>query len=353
MTSTIESLHIKIVSRISTLRKMIDILKADKVLAELNRVASTYNAWSLPILGKYYIASKDEVQELNESYIKFVTRENIESNLNILFDELVVMEKEKNTKSDKFNKLVHEYDTKIDDNDNLIIHHKFDVCCDEKMIINTQTSELRCLVCQHTKVLYGAVFEEYVDNNQRSKFGTYNPSRHCKFWVERIQARENNNIPDDVKERIIECTKRDKIFKQMKTKLNCEKIRSYLKELKLTKYNNHIALIRKEITGVVPYQLTHSESQELSYYFDLAINIFEKIKPSNVYNHFYYPHLLYKLILMLYKKHPEKLTLLESIHIQSHGTSMKNDRYFKQICDYQNKHRNDDDILFIYEPTDI
>ena len=69
------------------------------------------------------------------------------------------------------------------------------------MSIDSYLSAMVCEKCGMINEMLGTVFEDdqfYYQEGNRSKHGTYDPSKHCKFWVERIQARENTEIPSEI-----------------------------------------------------------------------------------------------------------------------------------------------------------
>lgn len=170
----------------------------------------------------------------------------------------------------------------------------YDVClCGNKMIIQSNTSELLCIKCGYVHTLIGSVFEDSQFFNQegnRYKHGSYDPNRHCKFWIERIQAKENTIIDKAHIEKIEKCIKRDKI-ENIKN-ISVKQFRLYLKQTNLSRLNDHIPLIKKIITGYIPPQLNHNELHLLFNYFDKATKTYETIKPSSkrilYIIHFYY-----------------------------------------------------------------
>ena len=221
----------------------------------------------------------------------------------------------------------------------------YDVCsCGHKMIIQSNTSELLCTKCGHLHTLIGSVFEDSQFFNQegnRYKHGSYDPNRHCKFWIERIQAKENTIIDKSYIEKIEKCIKRDKI-ENIKN-ISVKQFRMYLKQTNLSKLNDHIPLIKKIITGYIPPQLNHNELHLLFNYFDKATKTYETIKPSSKKNSLYYPFLLYKLLEIIIKDENKKNGLLNCIHLQSYETLIDNDKIWSEIC----KHNKE----FVYRPT--
>lgn len=230
-----------------------------------------------------------------------------------------------------------------------IIHNideiNYDIClCGNKMIIQSNTSELLCIKCGYVHTLIGSVFEDSQFFNQegnRYKHGSYDPNRHCKFWIERIQAKENTIIDKAHIEKIEKCIKRDKI-ENIKN-ISVKQFRLYLKQTNLSRLNDHIPLIKKIITGYIPPQLNHSELHLLFNYFDKATKTYEMIKPSSKKNSLYYPFLLYKLLEIIITDENKKNGLLNCIHLQSYETLIDNDKIWAEIC----KHNKE----FVYKPT--
>ncbi len=214
---------------------------------------------------------------------------------------------------------------------------KYNLCtqCNKPMKILSNMSDLLCVQCGLIENLYGTVFEDeqfYYQEGQRTKHGSYAPSKHCKVWVERIQARESTEIP----QKLIDDLKA--IISDELTNINdvtCKIIRKYLQQLHRSKYNEHVPLIRKIITGESPDQLTCRESQLINIYFDKVLKIYDNIKPADKSNCFYHPYFIYKIIEHILKDDPkERLeSILSCIHLQSRDTLIKNDRIWQKICD--------------------
>ena len=223
---------------------------------------------------------------------------------------------------------------------------EYDLCsCGNKMIIQSNTSELLCTNCGSIHTLIGSVFENsqfYQQEGNRYMHGTYDPNRHCKFWIDRIQAKENTIINDASINKIKQCIKKDKI-ENLKN-ISIDQFRIYLKQTKLSKLNDHIPLIKKMITGYIPPQLNHKELHLLFNYFDKATKIYNQIKPKEKSNSLYYPFLIWKILDLIIPDLQKKKELLNCIHLQSYETLIDNDKIWYQICKHNDK--------FIYKPTD-
>jgi len=224
---------------------------------------------------------------------------------------------------------------------------EYDICiCGSKMIVRSNTSELICVDCGNTITLLGTIFEDsqfYNQEGNRYKHGSYIPSRHCKYWIDRIQAKENTIIdPEDIA-KIEKCIIRDGI--KNKKNITIEQFRKYLKETKLSTYNDHIPLIRKYITGITPPQLTHSELNLLFNYFDKSVKTYSTIKPKSKLNCIYYPYIIRKILEIIIKDPIRRKEIICCIHLQGNKTLIDNDKNWKLIC----AHYKDD---FPYKPTD-
>lgn len=233
---------------------------------------------------------------------------------------------------DKMNKLLITY-SKIN-LDFKTVEIQFDVCkCKNKMIIRPNSSELVCDKCGYLYMLTGTVFDDnhfYTQNECRFKHAGYEPSKHCKCWIDRIQAKENTTIDQSVIKKIENCIRRDGI--RNKRLITIEQFREYLKDCNLSELNEHISLIRKIITGVNPPQLTYAETQDICNSFNKAIKAYNLIKPDTKSNVLYYPYILRKLIETHIDDRSKKSYLLSCIHLQGPSTLADNDNTWFKIC---------------------
>lgn len=278
---------------------------------------------------------------------EFLTIEDIFNTLNnyiIEFENYINIYIQDDDEITKFKKLFNRY-RKINPLTTTIAIN-YDICeCGKPMIINTVTSELLCVSCGSIKELIGTIFEDsqfYNQEGTRYKHGSYIPSHHCKYWLDRIIAKENNEVTQASIEKIKKCIKRDNI--QNLKNLSVEQFRIYLKETKLSKLNDHIPLIKKYITGFSPPQLTHDEVNIIYNYFDKAVKLYSKIKSDSSTNFIYYPYLLYKILELIITDGSRRNKLLSGIHLQGYNTLVNNDKKWKKICDFYPE--------FKYKPTD-
>ena len=221
--------------------------------------------------------------------------------------------------------------------------------CGARLQLMPETSELRCDSCFKTKKVVGSVLrdDQYSGHEgQKSKHSGYDIIRHLRFWLERLQALETKTFDDDVIALIAYVIKRDGFIK---TELTCEIMRSVLKDphVSATYLNDHAPLLVKKFGGDGPPTLDYHETKIIHIRFIRAMTLYDQINPLGG-NKPYYPHFIYKIIEELFKDNPEKLRILNYIHLQSIETIEKNDRYYEQICEMI----GDAESGLVYTPTD-
>lgn len=241
-----------------------------------------------------------------------------------------------------------------------------DCSCGGKMDILPDTSELRCSLCGMIITLEGTVFEDsqfYTQQGQCTKHKKYDAKRHCKKWLDQIQAKENKNFPPEL---IVALNDRAKKYYtrggklRPMTRMRCSQIRDWLKDIGQTDYNPHAPLLRKIITSengnaVIPPQLSYDEEQKVLVKFTRAMDMYDELmekKLTNVTNNRrpnkpYYPYVLFKILNMELKKGARLDGLIECIHLQSDSTLKNHDTIWKEICENMKDVKD-----FVYKPTD-
>lgn len=231
---------------------------------------------------------------------------------------------------------------------NTIEQVEFTLCdCNSQYNYNQDLCEMTCSSCGHIQRIIGNVkkleYNNYTSNKSNS---TYEPSRHYRFWIERLQALENKKFDDDILTKINYVIQRDG-YKS--ADLNCEIMRNILKDPKVnaTKLNDHIPLLVVTFGGRAPPRLTFHENYVISIKFAKIIELYNTHIMRGG-NKPYYPYFIYKIIEHEFRNNPEKKRLLNYIHLQSKSTVSKNDEYFYIICQHTKK---EDDL--VYNATDI
>ncbi len=212
----------------------------------------------------------------------------------------------------------------------------YEMCkCGHRMNVVPELSELHCpnVTCGKIKMIIGAVFRDdqfYPQEGQKSKHGGYDTSRRYRFWIERIQGIENKTFEQGDIDKIEYVINRDKYDRRQ---LSCENIRTILKDpmVGLTSLNDHASLLAKTFGGPAPPRLNFQENKIISMRFSKAMKLYDTVVPTGG-NKPYYPYFIYKISEYEFRDNPEKLRLLEYIHLQSRETVIKNDKIFEQMC---------------------
>ncbi len=345
MSSTLDNICDNINLKFSTLVNMLNAYKdisdksdlIDESIQELNALHNNYITDTIELLNNYYTTTDDvELKNIRNQFIKTYHSCNIVGDMDRIYNNCKKMRKKYNP-SDKLLQFHKTYESTEIDEDFANIGSDYCPTCAIPYYIEEKTAEYVCKNCGKLEKMAGVVFEDdqfYYQEGKRTKHGKYDPIKHAKFWLDRIQARESTNIPDGVINAIKRCIYRDQ---QWADNITCETIRMYLKQLKLTTYNNHTTLILKLITGVEPEQLTELEVRLVYMYFGTVIQVFNKIKGADKSNCPYHPFFIYKIIEQILKSPYQRIRrdkILKCIHLQARDTLIDNDIIWFSICDH-------------------
>lgn len=375
MSGTIETLHNNILTKIEYLLKMIEYLRTkisskktrtkieiinkniNDLEDQINNVYDIYCIGSVNMLGEYYLLDIDKLgkncflqkkNNCNQQYYSWIKRENIQTNLENIYNSVKTIMEEYIKGSDNFiqnpdnaksTQLYKEAKVFFDYNNIAIYinekngddHEKCDNCNERYIIIDQ--NELSCPVCGKCKELSINVIEEDDTDNQQ-KYGTYDPLKHCKEWIDRIQGKEIpemapiNLAVDFLKKKF----KQDKLHSDQ---ITCKIIRKYLRKYKRpSMLNEHVPLIRKLITGIVPPQLNDAELQMIYILFIKVVKVYYIVKKPSASNVLYHPYFIFAIIKSILPPGRRQNELLMCIHLQSRNTLVKNDKILKDICEY-------------------
>ena len=344
MSSTIDNLCDNINLKFSTLIELFEEYAkitdgtdlVEESIESIKILQHNYITNTVDILNNYYTAEDDvDLKYLRNQFIKTYHSCNVIGDMDRFYN---ICKKIKKKYDINITVELHKiYETTEIEED--FVNASADFCdkCKMPYSIEEKTAEYVCKNCGKLEKMAGVVFEDdqfYYQEGKRTKHGKYDPIKHAKFWLDRIQAKESTNIPDTVINAIKRRILRDK---QWVDNISCETIRSYLKQLKLTTYNNHTALILKIITGIEPEQLTEIEVRLVYMHFGTVIQIFNKIKKPTKYNCPYHPYFIYKILEQVIKAPHDRIRrekILSCIHLQARDTLIDNDITWFEICDH-------------------
>ena len=128
---------------------------------------------------------------------------------------------------------------------------------------------------------------------------SYQRKNHFKEWLNQLQGKEVTVIPDSVIELIFIEIKKERITNL--EDITSERIKKYLKKLKLNKYYEHIPNIISKITNKPSLVITEEFEEILLNLFDKIQEPFKKYCPSNRKNFLSYSYTLHKFCQLLDK----------------------------------------------------
>lgn len=340
---TIESCHSSITNNIELIGECLEVIKNNKIVPDTyiyqtkhSRIVNLYNTINneykvgiINILSEYY-TNKHTGIDINSDrtnmYLIYI------SGFQKKISQCITYVTEMN--EFKFDSTLNANIKKLNGMVNInTLNIKYDRClCGSIMNISPSTSELLCESCGLSVQLNGVVFEHgqfYNQEGGRSKHGFHVPSKHCKYWIQCIQASERVEISNEKIDMVSQCIIRDNINKN---RLMCESVRSYLKELKLTEFNDHVPYIRKRITGYMPPQFTHHEMRLLNSLLDKCVIVYEIVKPAHKSNTIFYPYIIYKILESILEDGIRKNKIMECIHLQGRDTLIASDIIWESVC---------------------
>jgi len=347
MTSTIDNICANIDARFDALLEILNIYDKYKLdyddaglvlyaIDLLINLKNTYHAETLEVLTEFYSTDNDAVRKsAHTQFIKIFHANNIIGEMNRVYGICQKLKKMYKIDEDALPELTRTYEISVVDES--FVSTKSNICltCNIPYEIEEKTAEYVCTECGRLEKISGVVFEDeqfFYQEGQRTKHGKYDPVKHAKAWLDRIQAKEMTEIPVSVLNAIKTCIKRDRLWIDS---ITCDTIRYYLKQLKKTNFNNHVPLIRRLVTNIEPDQLTEHETQLVYMYIGVVIQIYTAIK--NDPNCPYLPFFIYKIIEQILKKPKNaqrRKNILSCIHLQSRSTLVENDRLWFLICKY-------------------
>lgn len=345
---------------------LIDNLYIGLTWDNLETTESNYNLAVAVTLTEYYSNPRNEEQHTQE-YYRIITSENFVAQIDDAIikcnafiemiqkvDSMHIFSRED---SRQFEAVLNNVCKNIEYAQSIEINLKleksnYEVCkCGVRMTVMPEYSELWCSQesggCGKIKKILGVVFRDdqfYPQEGQKTKHGGYDTGRHYRFWMERIQALESKVFPDEDNAKIDYIIERDKIDRRT---LDIGKMREILKEAKLTAWNDHAALLVVLHGGPAPPRLDFQENRKMCNRFHKAMTLYDTVVPDGK-NKPYYPYFIYKIVEYEFRNNPEKLRLLDYIHLQSRDTVVKNDKIFEKMCELADPERDG----LKYFPTD-
>lgn len=169
------------------------------------------------------------------------------------------------------------------------------------------------------------------NDSSKSKSNSYKTAKHFETWMNRILAIE---VKPDAITIVPKIRRHFRSLGVPKDLIDYCGIRDFLKKNKMTGYYESISWLLKEVTGRLPPDLTESERMDIAYRFEMIIDTFDRLRiisDAGPTGRTYYPFFIYKIIQTKFANKPDKLRLLDYIHIQQEKTLMKNEHIYNRI----------------------
>lgn len=233
----------------------------------------------------------------------------------------------KTNKGEKYNKYLAKCFGK-----NLIVKSNNNFCksCNSlSRTIDTKNATIICDDCGRCEI-YTQTIDcndwSHNDSYEYVQVFTYKRKNHFKEWLTQLQAKESTNIPQEVLNNIYLELKKERIT-EIKD-ITSNKIRQYLKKLRLNKYYEHIPHIIKIITKQKGLIIDEELEKKLMNLFDEIQEPFEKHCPENRKNFLSYSFTLHKFCQLLNRND----LLIYFPLLKSREKLFEQEKIWKNIC---------------------
>ena len=293
-----------------------DIKKKNKEINEISNQTNLikYYLNNAPILTEYYTSKKKIAN--NETFNK-----NGLSNNTKCFNKKTIIENV--SLLDKY--LMYNENNYIK-NSETINSNICDKCNIEMTIYNIECI-MECPKCNKINyIIIDSSKPNYKDPPPEVSYFAYKRINHFNEWLCQFQGKETTDIPEDVYNKIILEIKKERITNM--ALISPQKIRQYLKKLKLNKYYEHTTHIINRLNGISSPIIDKTTENKLRRMFKDIQDPFMKSCPKDRKNFLSYSYVLYKFVELLQmnklKQYFPLLKSREKLHLQ--------DLIWKDIC---------------------
>lgn len=190
-----------------------------------------------------------------------------------------------------------------------------DVCphCEDSIEMICDDSDMVCPVCGYSMNYIDSTlkFTSYQQDFEMVNYIAYKRINHFNEWLSQFQGNESTVVPQEVFDKLVLEFKKIRMTKT--DTIKSEKIREFLKKLKLNKYYEHIPYILRVMQGKKPPSLTYKMEETLRKMFIDIQDPFTKACPKNRKNFLSYSYVIHKFCELLeYDEFLESFPLLKS-----------------------------------------
>jgi hypothetical protein len=271
--------------------------------------------------------SKDELEELNIDNININNNDNNISKKNILNFINKTGKKNKGEEYNRYyNKCFMNIHSDTSSSNNYCIN-----CKSSNFEIDNKNGIIICTECgfckQHLENTLNSInFNDCAHIEIDSQPFSYQRKNHFKEWLIQLQGKEVTIIPDSVINLVLLEIKKERITDI--NEINSERIKKYLKKLKLNKYYEHIPNLISKITNKPPLIITQDFEKILLELFDKIQEPFIKHCPKTRKNFLSYSYTLHKFCQLLDKTE----FLIYFPLLKSREKLFEQEKIWKEIC---------------------
>ena len=204
-----------------------------------------------------------------------------------------------------------------------------DICpsCACEMSLIQSEGVIVCNQCgREEPIIVDSEKPSYKDPPPEAGEFTYKRINRLEEWLTQYQAKETTEIPQEVLDKILMEIKKERI--QNMACLTIEKVRKYLKKLKLNKYYEHIPHIIYCLNGLPTPRFRRDLEDKLRLMFREIQEIFDKVCPAQRTNFLSYSYLLAKLLELLGEDEHKNYFRLH----KSREKIYQHDQVWRKIC---------------------
>jgi len=263
-----------------------DPIQKKKYETELN----DYILKCIPYINKYTSSESEQTEEVVDPIFNTITKKGIQRR-EIYEDYMKNVE----DYTGSFNNPQRGYKFK-----NLFFTESCKNCNSKNMIQDDQASLYICTDCGVCETFLGEelTYKEEQELNEKTIINCgYKKENHLNEWILQFQGRETTNIPNEVLDKLRTEFKKQKIKKVQE--ITKEKVKQYLKKLKLTKYYEHSTHITHLLSGIKPPEMSQELEDRLRHMFREIQDPFVKHCPKDRNNFLSYSYVLYKFCELL------------------------------------------------------
>lgn len=227
---------------------------------------------------------------------------------------------------------INEYFLYSHDNENKNIRKNLTCSeCNNEMFLDANNIFV-CNSCGNTDISVVEQDQKYqmnfLSNIETQRCSVYQRKNHFKEWLNQIQGRESNEVPQEVIDMII--VELNKIHYDNLANLDPNCVRKILKKLNLSKYYENIYNIINRINGLPPPILSKETEDRLMRLFKMIEEPFEIYKSDERKNILRYSYILYKLCELLELDDFLKCFKL----LKNRNKLIQQDQIWNKICEH-------------------